>query len=85
MNKDEINAQLNNYINYRNNIWTALLVVSSGTMAVFLNLDNKIKILLVIVGILLNILLFALYKDANKNINFYIKELTKKENKDDKY
>ena len=83
MNKNEIKAQLNNLINCRNNYWTAFLVTSGGTMALFFNADNLIKIIFVLIGALLSIILFILHIDLNKNINKLINTLNE-EAKNDK-
>ena len=76
MNKNEIQGQLNNLINTRNNYWTAFMVTSGGTMALFFNADNLIKIIFILVGALLSIMLFILHIDLNRNINKLINELS---------
>lgn len=67
--------EINRHIHSKNNIWAALLVSISGTLAVMFNLHNMLQFIFFIVGILFSIGLFAAYKSRSRYIDYLINKM----------
>jgi 1,4-dihydroxy-2-naphthoate octaprenyltransferase len=66
---------INRHIHSKNNIWAALLVSLSGTLAVMFNLHSTLQWIFFALGILFSIGLFAAYKSRSKYIDYLIKKM----------
>jgi hypothetical protein len=69
MDRETVKLKINNYIELRKSLLTLIIVLTSGTVALLLNLDSLIKIVLFIVGIVLNYFFIICFVDSNKSIN----------------
>lgn len=69
---EKLKLEINRHISSKNNMWAALIVSTSGTLAVMFNMDSLIKIIFFILGILLSIFFLAVYKAKSRYIDYLI-------------
>jgi len=75
MAKENIIQEINNCIELRKNLWTAFIILTGGLISLILNVDNFIKLILIIIGSIVWIALIYSVSLINKEIKFYIKQL----------
>lgn len=78
-NNDSIKETISNLKAVRNNFWTAILLLSGGTVTLLLNNDSILESILIGIGILFLVIFISLYRNINCEINLHIKKLEEKE------
>lgn len=86
MHYETTSKKIDNCIEVRKNLWTAIIVLSGGlgglilTISTFnLNIDSLLKLILLVLGISVNYFLFKNLSDCNKEIMVLFKKLDKGE------
>ena len=59
-------------------LWTVIIVLTGGLAAIFINMDNPQKIILFVMGLLIEVTFIILLIEANKDINYMIDKLEEK-------
>ena len=77
MSKDIVQKRIDYLRDIKNNIWTATIVSIGGTIALLFNLDNKLKIILFIIGILVSFILLYAYFRKDDEIELQFAKLEK--------
>jgi hypothetical protein len=67
------------YIHSKNNIWTALVVSTSSTIALLFNHKNLLENTFFVIGVLFSILFLALYKSRSRYIDRLIEKVGEKD------
>lgn len=75
MNEKQINKNIENYIELRKILWTTVIVLTGGIVALLLNMDSLLKLGLIIVGVGLDAIFIKFIIDINKDIHELIKKL----------
>lgn len=76
MNNEILKEKINNYIEIRRNFWMALLGLSGGVTALSVSsLDNIIKTVLFVVGIILIMFVLITIRLINDEINLVIDKM----------
>ncbi|OGH98955.1 MAG: hypothetical protein A2039_09840 [Candidatus Melainabacteria bacterium GWA2_34_9] len=88
MDREDIKYEINNYIEVRKNLWTAIIVLSGGLTGLLLNIQNIkmnlagiIFIVLLLAGSFLDYLFVKMLGEVNTDIQNCIVSLKKEINK----
>ena len=61
MKKDSLIKEIDIVSNEKNHIWTTFLISASGTLALIFSLNNIIKIIFFVIGLVTSSFLFLIY------------------------
>jgi len=75
MSNEQIKQKINNYIEVRKNLWTAILLLSGGIAGLFLSFSSLgsvfsfiLRYLLFLIGLYIDIMLLKMSKECNGSI-----------------
>lgn len=78
MNEKFLTEKIRFYTEIIKVIWTVLIVLTGSLAAIFINMDNIQKIIIFIIGLIIEITFTILLIEANKDINYMINKLEEK-------
>ncbi len=78
MTKKAIEEKIKNHIELRKPLWTILIVLTGSLMPLLFDLNNPIKLGLLILGVTLDVFIFNSICEHNKIIERLIKQLEEK-------
>ncbi len=78
MKKSAIKERINNHTELRKPLWTILIVLTGSLVALVFDINNPIKLGLLILGVILDIFIFNSICEHNKIIENLIKKLEEK-------
>ncbi len=79
MKKDSLSKEIDIVSNEKNHIWTTFLISASGTLALIFSLNNIIKIIFLIIGIVTSSFLFLIYFKKNDQLDVLLNKLEKEQ------
>jgi len=77
MDKEAIKEKLIYYNSFKNNLWTAFIVLTGGLATLYANLNNIYKVRLFCIGLLAAIIVIFVIGICMKKISMYINALNK--------
>jgi len=77
---ENIKQEILKVINSRNNIWTALIISTGGTLALMFNLDGKLKMMFFMIGMLFSIGFLYSYLLKGRYLDYLIEKTGELEN-----
>lgn len=77
MTKEAIKLKIENHKDIRRNVWTAIIVLTGGLAMLVLNLDSMTKLVVFIMGIILNYMFFKAIVYNNSQVEALIKSIEK--------
>jgi len=88
MKSEELKQEINNYIEIRKNIWTVVIILSSGLAGLGISIadfkfhaQDYVKVILFIIGIFLDYTFISSINSINKEIKKLITDIGKEINK----
>jgi len=79
MKKDSLIKEIDIVSNEKNHIWTTFLISASGTLALIFSLNNIIKIIFLVIGLVTSSFLFLIYFKKNDQLDSLLNKLEKEQ------